>query len=78
MDGGKYKAVQVDGDVPDMNERIGHAWCEVFIDGKVYVVDFEIVSPRDWYYREYDYNATTIYDNSRNGYSDYDPNWYLK
>lgn len=70
MDGGNYKAIQVGNN--------DHAWCEALIDGNVYVVDYNIVTPRDVAYKFSNYNPITINDNSENGYSSYDPDWYLK
>lgn len=75
MDGGKYKAVEIGGTVGE----IGHGWCEALIDGKVYVVDYVFVCPREIFYEKSpNINATTIYDSSIEGYRNYDPDWFAK
>jgi hypothetical protein len=65
-----HKAITVDGKVPVNNTVAGHEWVEAYIDGKVYVVNFNYVYPREGFYEKYGW--TIEIDSS------YDPNWYQK
>ena len=65
-----YKAVIVYGQEP--NAGAGHAWAEALINGKVYVVDYNGLFPRDNYYES---QGWTINTNSSS--FTYSPNWYL-
>jgi hypothetical protein len=50
------------------NAVYGHQWNEAYIDGHVYVVDYNTVIPRDKFYEE-NWEITS---------EDYDPEWYKK
>jgi hypothetical protein len=63
-----YKAVEVGGKVPVSNGMNGHGWVEALINGKVYVVNFNDIAPREGFYEK---NGWTMN-------SSYDPNWYLE
>jgi len=65
MDGSNNKAIRVDGKIGD----VGHAWCEAFINGKAYVVDYIAVVPRESCYKNSNYVINT---------PNYDPNWFSK
>lgn len=63
-----YKAIDVGGDVPHKNETARHAWVEAYINGEVYVVNFNRVYPREGFYEERGWTIIRP--------KDYDPNWY--
>ncbi len=46
-----------------------HGWNEVYIDGKVYIVNYNDVIPRDDFYARARWEIISI---------DYDPNWYKR
>jgi len=62
-----YKAKMIGGRVPVDGEESGHEWNEVYIDGTVYVVNFNNVYPREGFYEK---TGWTIHS------SDYNPDWY--
>ena len=61
-----YKTKFVSGDVPYNDGTMGHRWCEVIIDGEPYVVNYNIIIPREGYYENRGWNL----DDS------YNPDWY--
>jgi len=60
------KAVMIDGKIPYNNELTPHGWVEAYIDGEIYVVNFNSIYPREDFYE-------------KNGWKtpdDYNPQWY--
>jgi len=60
-----YKSLLVEGEVPWF-----HQWNEAYIDGKVYVVDYNDVIPRNNFYDKNGWEITSP--------EEYDPEWYKK
>ena len=63
-----YQTKYCSGYISNNDGTIGHGWCEVIIDGDPYVVNFNILIPREDYYdhREWELDSS------------YDPDWYKK
>jgi len=61
-----YKTIRIGGYVPVENGTEGHAWIETYKDGKVYIVTWGTMYPRDDFYKERGWKIW--------GY--YDPLWY--
>lgn len=59
-----YKCLHVIGKYPKGG---GHQWNEVYIDGEVYIVDYNDVIPRDYFYEKNGWKITS---------QEYDPEWY--
>ena len=65
-----YKAIRVDGTTAGSNGTAdGHSWAEAYIDGAVWVVNYNCLSPREHHYER---SGWTI------DLSGYDPDWYTK
>ena len=63
-----YKAVKVSGVFPGIEPGISHAWSEVLINGKVYVVEKNLICEREEFYNHCKYEPN----------KNYDADWYLK
>jgi hypothetical protein len=66
-----YKCLMVYGEIPTSvllwNACMEHQWNEVYVDGEVYVVDYNDVIPRDDFYEKSHWRITS---------PDYDSEWY--
>ena len=62
------KVLKISGRVSYKNKPTAHGWIEAYIDGEVYVVDYNDVFPREGFYQKRGW----VIDEDIN----YDPNWY--
>ncbi len=64
-----YKTLEVTGTVPANGTMGNHVWCETVIDGKLYVVNYGELIPREGFYQ----GSGWVISESSN----YDSDWYL-
>jgi hypothetical protein len=69
-----YNAINVGGMVSVRNETEGHSWTEAYINGKVWVVNFNTLVLREGFYQKINWTVT----DSNFGESVYDTDWYTK
>jgi hypothetical protein len=65
-----YKTLEVKGSAPSNGTMDNHIWCETVIDGKVYVVNYGELIPREGFYQKVGWVISES--------SNYDSDWCLK
>jgi len=60
------KAIKIIGKMPYKNKLWPHGWVEAYIDGDVYVINYNYLYPREGFYEKYNWKVP----------SHYDPNWH--